>query len=97
MRTKFAVLLFSAYCLFFPSGCVVTTNGDASWEIYCGIRTKQHSKEPSTIELKSKLIEKVIDSFVEDKTNGTVGDDIINAIIWSVKWHFGVPSLLNSF
>lgn len=97
MFRKFAVLLFSACCLFVPSGCVVTTSGDASWEIYCGVRTKQHGNEPSAIELKSKLVEKMIDSFVDKRTSGTAGDDIINAIIWSVKWHFGVPSLLNSF
>ncbi len=63
MIKKFVSLLL-AVCLVFGSvGCSVVTSGESSWEMYGGVRTKQHSEEPAKVEVKSSVVDKLIDMF----------------------------------
>jgi len=54
-------LLLTA-CLFVgTTGCALTTTGEGSWEIYFGVRSKQHSAQPVKVELQSDIVDKITD------------------------------------
>jgi len=58
---KLTVLLF-----FGLSGCSITTTGDASWEIYCGVRTTQKGDAPANVQAQSSVVEKILDFATAD-------------------------------
>ena len=65
MRRILATLLL-AVCLFGgTSGCAVTTTGEASWELYGGVRTRQHSEEPAKVEVESSVVDSIVNSFTD--------------------------------
>lgn len=51
MRKNFVKLFLAAYLLIGTTGCAFTTVGEANWEIYGGVRTRQLSEEPAKIEV----------------------------------------------
>jgi len=79
------------------NGCIVTTSGDATWELYVGVRTRQISKEPSKINFQSNQIDKIISSFMNEPSFGKDGNIIPKTLLYAAKWYFGVPTLLHAF
>lgn len=71
MRNKWKTLVVVSFILLGITGCVITTSGSGSWEIYTGVRTTQHSDEPSRVQIESSVVDKIIDSF----TDGEVTPD----------------------
>lgn len=71
MTKRFAILLLAICLALGAIGCVVTTAGEGSWELYGGFRTKQYGKEPAKITIKSNVVDKIVDSF----TDGEVTED----------------------
>lgn len=71
MTKKFATLLLTACLAVGTIGCAVTTAGEASWEMYGGVRTRQHSDEPAKVNIQSSVVDKIVDSL----TDGEVSDD----------------------
>ncbi len=70
MRKTLTTLVL-ALCLFTTApGCALVTKGDAQWEAYCGIRTKQTSEEAGSVGIESAVLEKLIESL----TDGEVTD-----------------------
>lgn len=66
MKKKLA-LLFMAVCLTVGNlGCSIGTTGEASWEAYVGVRSKQISDAPAKVEIESTVVDKVVD-FVTKK------------------------------
>ena len=68
MKKSIAVLCFLTHLLL-GSGCVVTTSGEANWEIYAGIRTKQSSPEPASVEIQSSVVDKLMESFSDGEVS----------------------------
>jgi len=67
---KYLITLLLAACLSLgTAGCVVTTTGEASWEAYIGIRTRQHSEEPSKVEIQSSVVDKIADSLTDGEVS----------------------------
>jgi hypothetical protein len=66
MTKKLAALLLVICLTFGTTGCSVITSGESSWEVYGGVRTKQISDEPGKVEVKSTLVDKLIDMFSFD-------------------------------
>lgn len=65
MRKSFVTLLIAA-CLFIGiTGCGISTQGEANWELYGGFRTKQHSEEPAEIIVESSVVDKIVDSLTD--------------------------------
>ena len=65
MRKSFVALMLVA-CLFVGNtGCAFVTKGDASWEVYGGVRTTQKSEEPASIGIVSPVIERMIDNLTD--------------------------------
>lgn len=65
MRNSFVALMLVA-CLFVGStGCAVVTKGDSTWEVFCGIRTKQNSEEPASVGVESAVLERLIDNLTD--------------------------------
>jgi cytochrome b561 len=70
MYKSFAILLLSVCMIIIPiSGCAVSTQGDASWELYAGFRTKQHSEEPAKITVESSVVDKIVDSLTDGEVS----------------------------
>lgn len=69
MIRKIVTLLFATFLLFEVAGCQIITEGDGSWEACFSIRTKQNSEQPAKVELKSSVIDKVVDSLTDDKVS----------------------------
>jgi len=66
MRKSFATLLLAVCLMVIPiSGCAVGTHGEASWELYAGFRTGQHSEEPAKITVDSSVVDKIVDSLTD--------------------------------
>lgn len=70
MTKKFAILLLIACLAVGTTGCSTTTTGEGTWEAFCGIRTKQIGKTPAKVELKSSVVDKIVDSL----NDGEVSD-----------------------
>lgn len=67
MFKKITIFMLTLCLMVGSTGCVVDTGGDASWEFYGGIRTKQISKAPAKVEIQSTVIDKIVDMFTDDK------------------------------
>lgn len=66
MRKRFVTSLLAVCLLVGPiSGCSFTTTGEANWEVYGGVRTRQLSEEPASVEIKSSVVDKVVDSLTD--------------------------------
>ena len=65
MRNSFVALML-VVCLFVGNtGCALVTKGDASWEVYCGVRTTQNSDEPASVGIESDVLERLIDNLTD--------------------------------
>lgn len=65
MRNSFVALMLVA-CLFVGNtGCAFVTKGDASWEVYGGVRTTQNSDEPASVGIESPVLERLIDNLTD--------------------------------
>ena len=51
------------------TGCAVLTEGESSFEIYCGIRAKQHNEQPAKVAVESSVVDKIIDSLTDGKVS----------------------------
>lgn len=71
MRKNFVTLLLATFLLFGTTGCAFTTQGDGSWEIYAGIKTKQHSEQPAKVTIESSVVDKIVDSLTDGKVSET--------------------------
>lgn len=66
MRNRFATLLLAACLVVGPvTGCSFTTTGEANWEVYGGVRTRQLSEESASVEIQSSVVDKVIYSLTD--------------------------------
>ena len=65
MTKRLATLLLTVCLAVGATGCAVTTAGEASWELYGGFRTRQHSEEPAKITVESSVVDKVVDSLID--------------------------------
>lgn len=66
MRKSFIALLLTACLLVETVGCTITTTGEASWEVYGGVRTRQHSDQPAKVEIQSSIIDSLMDGKIPD-------------------------------
>lgn len=75
MKKNYTKLLLVS-CLFVGlAGCSVATTGKGSWEIYGGVRSTQEGPTPVKVELKSTVVDTIVDSL----TKGIqVGDNKIS-------------------
>lgn len=65
MKKNIVTSLF-ALCLFVgTTGCAITTTGEANWEVYGGIRTRQLSEGPASVEFQSSVVDKITDSLTD--------------------------------
>lgn len=66
MKKGFVTLLLTACLLIGTTGCTVTiaTAGEASWEAYMGVRTKQHSDVPAKVEIQFGVVDSLLDGKV---------------------------------
>ncbi len=67
MAHKVARFLLSVCLIVGLTGCALKTEGGGSWEIYGGVRIKQHSENPAKISLESSIVDKIVDSFTDGK------------------------------
>lgn len=65
MTTKVKTLMLTACLLLGTSGCAAITTGEASWEVFAGCRTKQHSEEGAEVRIESSVVEKIVDSMTD--------------------------------
>ena len=69
MRKKLITLLL-AVCLFASTaGCAFTTTGEAGWEVYFGIKTKQYSEQPGKVQIESSAVDRIIESLTDGKVS----------------------------
>lgn len=66
--TKILAILLLTVCL---TGCTIKTAGHASWEVYGGVRTRQHGDKPAKISIQSSVVDKIVDAL----TDGEVAED----------------------
>lgn len=69
MANKFIVLLCAAFLLIGTFGCSLQTDGEGIWELCLGVHTKQISDKPAKVELKSSVIDKIVDSLTDGKVS----------------------------
>ena len=69
MRKRFATLLLAACLLVGTTGCTITTTGEGSWEVYGGVRTKQHSEGPAKGEFESSVVDTIVDSLTDGEVS----------------------------
>ncbi len=66
MKKNYTKLLLVA-CLFVgATGCSITTTGKGAWEIYGGVRSTQEGPKPAKVELKSTVVDQIVDSLTRD-------------------------------
>lgn len=59
---KLVSMLLTACLVVGTTGCIVSTTGEASWEVYGGVRTMQHDDgEAAKVEIKSSIVDSLID------------------------------------
>lgn len=97
MYKKLMTLVLTLYLTLGATGCAITTTGDAGWEIYCGVRTKQYSQEPAKVEIESNIAKEMIDSFLGRELITKDDGPVLKALWWGAKWYFGVPGILDAF
>ncbi|KKN91215.1 hypothetical protein LCGC14_0220830 [marine sediment metagenome] len=71
MTKKFVTLTLGAFMMIGIMGCTITTAGEASWEMYGGFRTRQHSDIPAKVTIQSSVVDKIVDSL----TDGEVSEE----------------------
>ncbi len=56
-----------AVCLLLigTAGCNVTTTGESNWEVYTGFRTRSIGDKPSSVSIKSSVVDKIVDSITD--------------------------------
>lgn len=59
------MFMISLSVMFLITGCTIGTVGEGSWEVYGGVRTKQHSTTPSKITIQSSVVDKVVDALID--------------------------------
>lgn len=69
MRKSFVTLLLTACLLVGTTGCTITTTGEASWEIYGGVRTRQHSDTPAKVEIQSSIVNTIVESLADGEVS----------------------------
>lgn len=69
MKKSLIVLIIVAGLFVGSAGCAIQTNGEASWEAYFGVRTKQHSDEPAQVKVESSVVDKIVDSLTDGKVS----------------------------
>ncbi|RLC88977.1 MAG: hypothetical protein DRJ03_00005 [Chloroflexi bacterium] len=65
MTKRLATLLLTVCLAVGATGCAFTTTGEASWEVYGGIRTRQLSEEPAKVEIESSVVDKIVESLTD--------------------------------
>ncbi len=65
MRRNIVTSLLAACLLIGTTGCMINTTGEANWEVYGGVRTRQLSEEPASVEFQSSLVDKITDSLID--------------------------------
>jgi hypothetical protein len=71
MRRSLTVLTLAVYLFFSSTGCVVITTGEASWEAYVGLRTRQHGEKLAKVEIKSSVVDKIVGSLTDGEISET--------------------------
>ncbi len=61
MRKKIVALLFTVFLFAGNVGCSVTTTGKSNWELHCGLRIEQLGDKPASIEIKSSVVDHLMD------------------------------------
>jgi len=70
MTSKFATLFLTVCLAIGTTGCAVTTTGESRWEVFCGIKTTQVSKDKEAkVEIKSSVVDKIVGSFVDGEVS----------------------------
>lgn len=69
MTKKLSALLLTVCVAVGAIGCAVSTTGSASWELYGGFRTIQNSEGPSTVELGSSVVDKIMNSLTDGEVS----------------------------
>jgi len=69
MTKRFATLMLAVCLAVGTIGCSIGTQGEASWELYAGFRTKQHSEEPAKIVIESSVVDKIVESLTDGEVS----------------------------
>lgn len=85
---KSLITLLLTICLFIgTTGCALTTTGEGSWELYFGIRTRQHSEQPAKVELQSSIADQVVD-FLTDYEISEFDLRALLKVVWlGAQWY----------
>lgn len=65
MRKSFVALMLVVGLLVGTSGCAVITKGNASWEVFFGVRHGQVGEEPASVGVESPVLERLIDNLTD--------------------------------
>lgn len=69
MKKNIVALLLIACLSVGTMGCAFPTTGEAVWEVYGGVRTRQLSEEPAKVEIQSSVVDKIIDLLTDGKVS----------------------------
>lgn len=90
MTKKLVTLLFVVCMTVGVMGCTISTTGSASWELYFGFRTTQNSEEPSKVEFGPTILNKIVDSLMDDEISEDERRALLGVLWWIVQTYFEI-------